>query len=122
MTDTTFTGVALSQADDTALRERFAGGPRDAEATDRPATAGRERRRATARAPATARAAAGMSRVRMTLTRPGHSSGPDRTTPLKPTGTTRRPSHNLTGPQRLLAVNHHARINVLLPDGPAHRN
>jgi hypothetical protein len=54
----------------------------------------------------------------MTLTRPGHSSGPDRTPPLKPTGTTRRPSHNLNCPQRLLAVNHHAPINVLLPDGP----
>ena len=70
----------------------------------RPATAGRERRRATARArpqpgPGTARAAAGVSQVRMTLTRPGHSSGPDRTTTLKPTGTTRRPSHNLTSPQ-----------------------
>ena len=25
-------------------------------------------------------------------------------------------------PARLLTVNHHARINVLLPDGPAHRN
>ena len=35
----------------------------------------------------------------MTLTRPGHSSGLDRTATLKPTGTTRRSSHDLTGPQ-----------------------
>ena len=50
-------------------------------------------------APGTARAVAGVSRAKMTLTRPGHNSGPDRTAPLKPTGTTRRPSHDLTGPQ-----------------------
>jgi hypothetical protein len=35
MTDTRFAGVGLSQADVTALRERFADGPRDAEATGR---------------------------------------------------------------------------------------
>jgi len=48
----------------------------------------------------------------------GHNSGPDKIAPLKPTGTTRRPSPDLTGLQRLLAANHHARINLLLPDGP----
>jgi hypothetical protein len=116
MTDTRFAGVGLSRADATALRERFAGWPRDAEATDRQLPARNAARPQPG--PGTARAVAGVSRVRMTLTRPGHNSGPNRTAPLKPTGTTRRPSHDLTGPQRLQAVNHHKRINVLLPDGP----
>jgi hypothetical protein len=49
--------------------------------------------------PGTARAVADVSRVRMTLTRPGRNSGLDRTAPPKPTETTWRPSHNLTGPQ-----------------------
>ena len=98
MKDARFAGVGLSLADVTARRERFAGWP-PGRRSQRPATAGRERRRATSPGPATARAAAGVSRVRMTLTRPGHSSGPDRTATLKPTGTIRRPSHDLTGPQ-----------------------
>jgi len=40
MKDARFAGAGLSQADVTALRERFAGWPRDAEATGRPLQAG----------------------------------------------------------------------------------
>jgi len=97
MKDTRFADVGLSQPDVTALRERFADWPRDAEATGRQLRAGNAAEPQPG--PGIARTVADVSRVRMTLTRPGHSSGLNRTAPPKPTGTTRRPSHNLTGPQ-----------------------
>ena len=100
MTDARFADVGLTRADVTALRERFAGWPRDAEATDRQLRAGNAAEPQPG--PAAARAVAGVSRVKITLTRPGHNTGPDRTATLKPTGTTRRPSHDLTGPQDFL--------------------
>ena len=71
--------------------------------------------------PGTARAVAGVSRVRMTLTRPGRNSGPDRTATLKPTGTTRRPSHDLTGPQDSLPSSSRADQRTVT-GRPAHRN
>ena len=74
-----------------ARRERFAGWPRDAGASGRHLQAGNAAEPQPG--PGTARAVAGVSRVKMTLTRPGRSNRPDRTAPPKPTGTTRRPSH-----------------------------
>jgi len=116
MKDTTFAGVGLSQADVTAPQDRFAGWPRDAGAIDRQLQAGNpaEPQPGPRHNPGRGGHEPGEDDPDpagpQTLARPDHNSGPNRPTRLKPTGTTRRSSHDLTGLQRLLAVNHHARI------------
>ena len=80
MTDARFAGVGLSQADVTALRERFAGWPREPEPAAGNCKPGTPPSHSPG--PGTTRPVAGVSRVRTTLTRPGHSNGPDSTTPL----------------------------------------
>jgi hypothetical protein len=95
MTDARFAGVGLTRADVTALRERFAGWPRDAGATGRQLQAGNAAKPQPG--PGHSLGRSGREPGEDDPDPAGHNSGPNRAAPLKPTGTTRRPSHDLTG-------------------------